>query len=150
MRLALDACVRGVEAGNSPFGACIVRGGDVLACEHNRVWQAPDATAHAEVNAIRAACAALGDVHLEGATIYSTTEPCPMCFTAIHWARITRIVYAADIADAERFGFNELPVSNATLKQLGGLSVEIVKDFMKPDAVALFERWAQRAGHRPY
>jgi len=149
MRMALDACARGVELGHSPFGACIVRDGVVLACEHNRVWDGPDPTSHAEVNAIRTACGELGEVHLVGATIYSTTEPCPMCFSAIHWARISRIVYGAGIADADAFGFNELPVSNATLKQLGNLDVELVAGLMKDDALALFTRWSE-LDNRPY
>jgi len=150
MRLALEACARGIEAGQSPFGACIVRDGDVLACEHNRVWLGPDVTAHAEVTAIRVACAGLEAVHLTGATIYSTTEPCPMCFAAIHWARIDRIVYGATIDDAQRFGFNELPVSNETLKRLGGIDVRIDAGFMAGQAVELFGRWAERRMHPPY
>lgn len=147
MAMALDACRRGVAAGQSPFGACIVDAdGQVLACEHNRVWQQTDPTAHAEVQSIRVACAAAGRVHLEGATIYSTTEPCPMCFSAIHWARIGRIVYAAGIPDAADFGFNELRVSNADLKRLGGLSVELVPEVMRQDAVALYQQWRDGGG----
>jgi guanine deaminase len=153
MRMALEACRRGIEAGQSPFGACIVRTeagrSRVLACTHNHVWLNRDATAHAEIMAIRDACRTVGDVHLAGADIYSTTEPCPMCFTAIHWARIRRIVFAARIEDAAQFGFNELPIGNATLKQLGRSEVELVGDFLRDEAVDLFRQWRQ-AGGRAY
>jgi tRNA(Arg) A34 adenosine deaminase TadA len=145
MKMAIEVCRAGVAAGQTPFGACIVSAaGQVLACEHNRVWQSTDPTAHAEVQAIRVACGKLGQVHLEGATIYSTTEPCPMCFSAIHWARMARIVYAAGIADAADFGFNELRVSNADLKRLGQLSVELAPGVLRDDAVAVYQQW--RAG----
>src|SRR5690606_17326034 len=90
MQMALDACRHGVDLDQTPFGACIVRDGEVLACTYNQVWAGQDPTAHAEVMAIRMACRDLEAVHLEGATIYSTTEPCPMCFSAIHWAKIGR------------------------------------------------------------
>ena len=149
MRVALDACRAGIERGQSPFGAVIVREGAILSATHNHVRLTTDATAHAEVHAIREACRVVGDIHLAGATIYATTEPCPMCFTAIHWARIGRIVYAARIADAADAGFNELPVANATLKQLGGSGVELVPDVLRDESVALFMRWRQRGG-APY
>ena len=147
MRFALEACRRGVEAGQLPFGACLVSAaGAVLACTHNRVWLDTDPTAHAEVNAIRAACAAAGDVHLPGATIYSTTEPCPMCFTAIHWARVERIVSGATIADAAGFGFHELVIANADMKAHGGAAIQIVPGFMRDEALALFRLWRDGGG----
>ena len=149
MQLALDACREGVEAGQSPFGACVVRDGDVLAREHNHVRLHHDATAHAEVCAIRVACGRLATHHLEGATIYSTTEPCPMCFTAIHWARVKRIVYAARVADARSFGFNELQIPNATMKEIGVSGVEITPDFMRDEALALYRYW-RASGGSPY
>ncbi len=149
MRLALDACRKGIDAGQSPFGACIARDGDMLSCSHNQVWASTDPTAHAEVQAIRDACRRLDTVHLCGATVYSTTEPCPMCFAAIHWARIERIVYAADIADAQRFGFNELPISNARMADLGGTAPVVVGGVLRAEAIELYRLW-QSAGGRAY
>ncbi|MCC6579984.1 MAG: nucleoside deaminase, partial [Phycisphaeraceae bacterium] len=105
-----------------------------------------DATAHAEVTAIRAACKAVGEVHLEGATIYSTTEPCPMCFSAIHWARIGRIVYGARVEDAARFGFNELRITNAQLVRVSGSSMQVTPDLLRDEVIALYEYWRQRGG----
>jgi len=146
MRMAFDACRAGVAKGQSPFGACIVLGGEVIACTHNHVWLHHDATAHAEVQAIRDACAARQDVHLEGATIYSTTEPCPMCFTAIHWARIARIVYAARVEDARSFGFNELQIPNRTMCEVSGSTIEIVPDFLRDEALDIYRQWQSDSG----
>jgi guanine deaminase len=150
MRMAIEKARAGIAAGQSPFGAVIVRAGAVVSCEHNRVWATPDATAHAEVTAIRAACMAVNDVKLAGCTIYSTTEPCPMCFAAIHWAGIERIVYGASIADAQRAGFSELSISNFEMKRLGGSPVEITAGFMAEEAAGLFAEWLEGRGARAY
>lgn len=149
MKIALDACREGILHGQTPFGACIVRAGKLLAAAHNRVWADTDVSAHAEIVALRQAGREAGTVHLEGATIYSTTEPCPMCFTAIHWARIGRIVCGARIEDAQRFGFNELAITNRQMKDAGGIEVELVPDVLREQAVALFELWRDRKG-QPY
>lgn len=146
MQLALEACRAGVDAGQSPFAACIVRDGKVLATSHNHVWLHTDATAHAEIECIRQACRITGEVHLAGATIYSTTEPCPMCFTAIHWARMERIVFAARVEDARDFGFNELQISNEKMKTLGISHVRITGDVMRAEALALFRYWREKSG----
>jgi guanine deaminase len=150
MRMALDKAREGVAAGQSPFGACIARDGKVVACEHNRVWQTTDSTAHAEIVAIREACKELKTIDLSGCTIYSTTEPCPMCFSAIHWARMSRIVFGARIEDARSFGFNELAVSNRDFKRLGNSPIVIEQDVLRDEAVSLFKEWASRSDHRPY
>jgi guanine deaminase len=150
MRRALARARVGVAAGQTPFGALIARGDRVVACEHNAVWAATDSTAHAEVQAIRAACRALGTVDLSGCTVYSTCEPCPMCFAAIHWAHVATVVYGARIADARALGFSELTIPNRTMKQLGGSPVEIVENFLREECLALFEEWAARADRRTY
>ncbi len=150
MKLAIDKCREGIDKGQSPFAACIVKNGEVIACEHNVVWAKTDITAHGEINAIQKACRKINSIDLSGSTIYSTCEPCPMCFTAIHWARIDRIIYGAAISDAERFGFNELKVSNHMLKEMGLSDVEITPDFMKNQCVELFEYWAAKDGKKTY
>jgi tRNA(Arg) A34 adenosine deaminase TadA len=149
MQRALTQAQHAIDAGQTPFGACIVRDGHILAEAHNNVRAHTDITAHAEVCALRRACAAVGDIHLTGATIYSTIEPCPMCFTAIHWARIGRIVFGGRIADVAAFGFNEMPITNDRLKALAQLDIEIHPDCGRDDALALFERWRDRGG-APY
>jgi len=150
MRMALEACKSGVDRGQSPFGACIVRNGQVLACTHNTVWQDTDPTSHAEVHAIREACTQSRNVHLTGATIYSTTEPCPMCFSAIHWARIDRIVFAARVEDAKAFGFNELQISNRIMKDVSGSTMTVDGDILRDEALAIYRDWQSRRESRAY
>ena len=150
MRQALARAREGVAAGQTPFGALIARDGRVVACEHNAVWAATDSTAHAEVQAIRAACRALGAVDLSGCTIYSTCEPCPMCFAAIHWAHISTIIYGASIADAKALGFSELTIGNREMKSLGGSPVAIVDGFLRDECLALFQEWATRVDRKTY
>src|SRR5438105_5081837 len=108
LRLAIKKTRDGIQAGQSPFGSLIVKDGKVVACTHNTVWATTDPTAHAEVNCIRAAAKALNSIDFKGSTLYSTTEPCPMCLAAIHWAKIDRVVFGATIADAASAGFAEL------------------------------------------
>jgi tRNA(Arg) A34 adenosine deaminase TadA len=150
MRLAAARAREGVDKGQSPFGACIVKNGELIACEHNLVLQNTDITAHAEILAIRMACRELNNIDLSGSIIYSTCEPCPMCFTACHWARINKIIYGAEIDDAKRFGFNELTVSNRLLKELGKSGLEIIHGFMRKECVELFEYWAGKTDKRVY
>jgi guanine deaminase len=150
MRMAIEKAKEGLKLGQTPFAATIVRGDQVIACDHNVVWLTTDVTAHAEVTAIRRACGKLSTVDLSGCVIYSTTEPCPMCFTACHWARLDRIVYGADIAGAKAAGFSELTVSNAQLKREGGSPIEIVPGFLREEAVELFRLFAAQPGARKY
>ncbi|HUZ71969.1 MAG TPA: nucleoside deaminase [Stellaceae bacterium] len=95
------------KGAGGPFGAVIVKDGDVIAEGYNRVTSCNDPTAHAEIVAIRAACAALASFSLRGCDIYTSCEPCPMCLAAIYWARIGGIYYANDRADAARIGFDD-------------------------------------------
>ena len=150
MRLAIEAAERGIAAGQTPFGASIVREGQLVVAAHNVVWATTDITAHAEVNAIRLACRALGTIDLSGCDIFCTCEPCPMCFGAIHWARFDRLVYAASVADAAGAGFGELDVSNADLKRLGNAPVELVPGFMADEGRRLFDLWKRSPTARPY
>ena len=150
MRLAIDKAREGISAGQTPFGACVVRGDELVSVEHNVVLATTDITAHAEVAAIRAACRAVGGVDLAGCVIYSTCEPCPMCFSACHWANLDRIVYAAAIADATAAGFRELSISNAEMKQHGGSKVELVEGFLRDEAVELFREWSRSPIRRTY
>ena len=123
-----------------PFGACLVKDGRVLAVARNTVLSG-DATCHAEVNAIRKASKRLGTFDLSGCEIYSTTEPCPMCFGAIHWARIGAVYYGTGIRDAARAGFHELRISNARMKSLGRSRIVLVPGFMRSECLELFGSW---------
>lgn len=154
MRRAIEAARSGIASGQTPFGACIVRSSDegdrVVAAEHNVVWATTDITAHAEVHCIRVACRELGTIDLSGCTIYSTCEPCPMCFAACHWARLDRIVFGARIADATDVGFNELSLSNEDMKRRGGSPVELVAGVEREACVELFRQWKDREDRRVY
>src|SRR5512137_732278 len=142
MRRALAEARRNLRrADGGPFGACILRGGRVIAAARNTVLARCDPTCHAEVNAIRLAARRLGTHDLAGCTICSTTEPCPMCFSAIHWAGIDRIVYGSRIADAARLGFRELKVSNRTLRRLGGGTVQLVGGLLREECLDLLRAW---------
>ena len=108
MRRAIALSLRAIREGRGfPFGAVIVRNGEVVGEAHNTVTSENDPTAHAEMNAIRAACAKLGAFSLEGCEIYASGEPCPMCLAAIYWARLDRIYYANRKQDAHRIGFSD-------------------------------------------
>lgn len=150
MLLAVEVARKGIALGQTPFGACLVKANCVLACAHNGVWANLDITAHAEVQAIRAACAELKTVDLSGCVLYSTCEPCPMCFSAAHWARVARLVYGAGIVEAQRAGFHELMITNRTLKQLGKSSIELAAGLLRDDCLELFDTWMKRADRRAY
>jgi guanine deaminase len=104
---AVALATANVAEGGGPFGAVIVRDGVALGIGQNRVTRDNDPTAHAEVQAIRAACQAIGDFALPGATVYSSCEPCPLCLAACLWSRVARVVYAANRDDATRAGFDD-------------------------------------------
>ena len=114
MREAIRLADESVQNGGGPFGAVIVRNGEIVAGSANSVTRDNDPTAHAEVNTIRLACRKLGTFDLSDCVIYTSCEPCPMCLGAIYWARITRIYYgntkkdAADINFADDFIYKEL------------------------------------------
>lgn len=151
MRRAIDDVMRNLKHGEGgPFGACIVRGSEVVAVAHNTVLKCLDPTCHAEVNAIRAAAQHLQNFDLSGCIIYSTTEPCPMCFSAIHWARIDGIVFGTSIEDARELGFNELSLKNETMVRMGGSSVAVHGNFMRDDCLQVFAAWRNTPGHRLY
>lgn len=150
MQLAIDACRRGIELGQTPFGACIARGSEIIVATHNHVWLNTDITAHAEIHAIRAACGRLHAIKLTDCDIYSTTEPCPMCFSAIHWAGMRRIIFGTSIADAAAAGFSELAVSNEQMKTAGGSPVQIVPNVLRDECLDLFTSWSSRPDARRY
>jgi len=150
MRLAINKAKQGIKQGQTPFGACISKDGEVISCVHNIVWESLDITAHAEISAIREACKKLNTVDLSGCVIYSTCEPCPMCFSACHWAKISKIVYGAQIEDAKKLGFSELTISNKEMKQLSDSPIEIVGNVLREENLELFKLWSEQENRRIY
>ena len=132
-----------------PFGAVIVREGNIIGRGWNRVTSANDPTAHAEISAIRDACLKLKTFHLEGCAIYINCEPCPMCLAAIYWARLDKIAYAATRKDAARIQFDDdliyreisLPASRRKIP---------MKQLLRPEALKVFAEWKSKSDKMPY
>ena len=144
MQLAIDEARKGVAAGQSPFGCAIARGDEVIAAAHNTVASSTDITAHAEINALRLACRAAGEIFLDGCQVASTCEPCPMCMAALHWARVEDVYFGASIADAEAAGFNELQVPAAEVLKIGGSQVRLTGGVLADQCRGLFQEWLGR------
>jgi tRNA(Arg) A34 adenosine deaminase TadA len=150
MRLAVEVAERGIAAGQTPFGAVVVRDGAIVSEAHNTVWLTCDPTAHAEIGAIRKAATALRTINLCGCTMYTTCEPCPMCLSAIHWSKIDAVYYGAAIADARTAGFCELCVGAQVLAELGGSPLRVEAGPLRPECVALFAKWKGAGLSQPY
>lgn len=138
-----------VEHGGGPFGALIVRDGSVLATGTNQVTPTLDPTAHAEVVAIRAACQAIGDYKLDGCVLVTSCEPCPLCLSAALWARVDKVVYAADRHDAAAAGFDDREFYDLFSRPretwplpVGHLSL--------PDSFAPFQAWLSKPDKKAY
>ena len=134
---------------HGPFGALVVRDGRVVGRGWNRVVADHDPTAHAEVAAIRDACAALGTHVLDGCTIYCTCEPCPMCLSAIYWARVGRVVYAATEGDARAAGFDDADIRREVATSWEGRRLDSIH-LPLPEARALLSDWKSNPSARPY
>ena len=132
-----------------PFGAVIVRDGEVLAEGWNQVTSTNDPTAHAEVTAIRRACRAVADFALHGATLYTSCEPCPMCLASAYWARVARIVYANTREDAAAIGFDDQLIYDEIPKPA---TERIIPTLHAPteDAKAVFADWMNKPDKVPY
>jgi guanine deaminase len=142
---AVELSRRHMENGaGGPFGALIVRDGEVLAEGWNQVTSTNDPTAHAEVTAIRRACQAVGSFALDGATLYTSCEPCPMCLASAYWARIARIVFANTRADAAAIGFDDQMLYDEIPKPLTERSIP-THHAPSDDAKAVFEAWMNKA-----
>ena len=150
MLLAIKEAGKNLEKmDGGPFGACIVKGNRVVAVARNTVLK-NDATCHAEINAIRIASRKLKTFDLSGCVIYSTTEPCPMCFSAIHWARIDKIIYGTTTKDAKKIGFNELEITDSRLKSLGKSRVKLVPGYMRKECLGLFRKFNKLPSKKLY
>ncbi len=142
MRRAIELATENVRSGaGGPFGAVIVRDGEVLAEAANMVTAAHDPTAHAEVVAIRRACGALGVFDLRGAAIYCSCEPCPMCLAAIYWARIDAIYHGSTAEDAAAAGFDDARFYRELAAGRASRSVPC-RELLREEAGASFAAWA--------
>ena len=133
MRVAIEKAKEGMKYGQPPIGACIVRQGKVISSAHNKVFMNMDVTAHAEVQAIREACDKLDTINLSDCTLYSTSEPCSMCFMASHWAQIGRIVFGAQANDATILRFEEIQHDSRQNQSFLGSNIELVENVLREE-----------------
>lgn len=143
MKMAIDLSIKNVENGGGPFGAVVVRDGEVISTGVNRVVPNNDPTAHAEVNAIRSACQKLQNFQLKGCTVYSSCEPCPMCMSALYWAGVERICYGNTKEDAKNICFDDSFIYDQLKLDYESRSIKH-DHFMRRDAIKAFERWEEK------
>ncbi len=143
MRLAIEKSLESVDNGGGPFGAVVVKDGEVVAVASNSVTLDNDPTAHAEVNAIRMACKKLGTFDLSGCEIYASCEPCPMCLASIYWARIGKLYYANTKVDADKIGFSDSFIYEEFAKPESERSIKVVK-MLRSEAIKAFENWEKK------
>lgn len=150
MSEAIALSIEKMEEGEGgPFGAVIVKEGTVIGRGWNRVTSSNDPTAHAEVMAIRDACATLDTFELTGCEIYSSCEPCPMCLAAIYWARLDKLIFAADRKDAADAGFDDEFLYQEVSKPWKNRSLAATQE-MQQEARKAFESWKAKPNRTAY
>jgi guanine deaminase len=143
MRMAIELSEKNVkESLGGPFGAVVVKDGVVIAASGNCVTSSNDPTAHAEVSAIRLACKELNTFDLNGCVIYTSCEPCPMCLSAIYWARLDQIFYANSKVDAADIGFDDKFIYEELEKPMKERTLPIVQ-LLRDEALPTFKRWTE-------
>lgn len=131
-----------IASGGGPFGAVLIKDGEIIGRGTNLVTLNNDPTAHAEVQAIRDACRALGDFQLTGCELYVNCEPCPMCLAAAYWARVDTIYYAASATDAAEAGFDDVVIKNEILHPPSERRLPM-KQALRESALPTFTRWRE-------
>lgn len=142
MRVAIEAAVENVKNGGGPFGAVIAKKGEIVSVGVNRVTANNDPTAHAEVSAIRAACAELGTFDLSGCEIFTSCEPCPMCLGAIYWAHLDKIYYGCSKKDAADAGFDDSMIYDELALPMEG-RMKPVEELLSDEAMSSFDAWRE-------
>ncbi|MFN7728153.1 MAG: nucleoside deaminase [Bdellovibrio sp.] len=146
IRLARENMLKGH---GGPFGAVIVKSGQIIGRGWNKVTSANDPTAHAEVEAIRQACQNLGTFELSGAEIYTSCEPCPMCLSAIYWARLDRIYFANTRTDAAQILFDDDLLYQEIQKKIEDRKIPMVA-LLRDEALGVFAEWQKKSDKISY
>jgi len=146
---AIQLSVENVNAGGGPFGAVVVKDGAIIAEGVNRVTANHDPTAHAEISAIRAACAKLGAFELKDCDLYTSCEPCPMCLGAIYWARPAHVYFGSLAADAARVGFDDAFIYREIALPLARREIPMIQ-MMREEALAAFRAWEKKPNKIEY
>jgi tRNA(Arg) A34 adenosine deaminase TadA len=150
MREAIQLSIEKMDAGEGgPFGAVIVKAGNIVGRGWNRVTSSNDPTAHAEMMAIRDACARLNTFDLAGCEIYSSCEPCPMCLSAIYWARLDKLYFAATRKDAADAGFDDEQIYHEVPKEWKERTLPSEQG-LHDEARKAFEAWKNKADRTHY
>ena len=149
MRVAIEAAVENVKNGGGPFGAVIAKKGEIVSVGVNRVTANNDPTAHAEVSAIRAACAEMGTFDLSGCEIFTSCEPCPMCLSALYWAGVSRICYGNTKDDAKAINFDDSFIYDQLELKYEDRSIKC-EHFMRSDALRAFRKWDDKTDKIEY
>jgi guanine deaminase len=150
MRRAIELSFRNITSNQGgPFGAVVVKDGEIVGEGANQVLAANDPSAHAEVVAIRAACRRLNTFQLTGCDIYSSCEPCPMCMGLIYWARPEQLYYANTAADAASIGFDDALIYGEMAKRPQQRSLKM-QQIMHDEALVAFLEWEKKPDKTPY
>jgi len=150
MREAIRLSLEKMQAGfGGPFGAVVVKDGQIIARGFNQVTSTHDPTCHAEIDAIRKACQHLNAFQLDGCDFYTSCEPCPMCLGAIYWARPARVFYANTKADAAAVGFDDQFIYDEIEKPLDQRSIPM-QQFLHDEALGAFRAWEEHEGKKHY
>jgi guanine deaminase len=150
LKQAIDLAVENVRTGSGgPFGALVVKGGEVIATGTNLVTASNDPTAHAEVSAIRAACQKLGSFQLDGCEVYTSCEPCPMCLGALYWARVKAFYFAGDKDDAARGQFDDSFIYTELNKPVEGRTIPGYR-LLAAEGFRPFDEWLKSQKKVPY
>lgn len=150
MQAAIELSQKGIDANQGgPFGCVIVKGDRIIGTGNNRVTSTNDPTAHAEVVAIRDACANLGSFQLEDCEIYTSCEPCPMCLGAIYWARPKKIFFANNRQDAADIGFDDSMIYNEMGAEICDRKIPII-NLGRDKALKVFEAWKNKSDKTAY
>ena len=149
LREAVRLATESVAAGGGPFGALVVRDGEVVSTGTNRVTLDLDPTAHAEIVAVRAACEALGSFQLDGCDVYASSEPCPMCLGALYWARPRRVFYASPGSAAAGAGFDDAFIGDELARPAEARDLEMHRLHID-EAGSEFDAWRAAPDRRAY
>lgn len=149
MDMAIRLSIDNIDNGGGPFGAVIVKDGKVVATGANRVVPNTDPTAHAEISAIRSACRKLGTFKLDGCTVYSSCEPCPMCLSALYWAGVSRICYGNTKEDAKAIDFDDSFIYDQIALDYDSRSIRC-DHFMREQAQEAFVKWRDKEDKTRY
>jgi len=149
MEIAINASALQVEGG--PFGAVVVKDGEIIGVGWNRVTGTNDPTAHGEIVAIRKACEYLGTFILKGCELYTSCEPCPMCMAAIYWARIDKVYYACTDEDAASIGFDDKHIQDELHKYKGARDIPLIHvPEKREDALRAMKKWSNNSERTEY